>query len=325
MGKFVGRLVKLGVGVEATRGSGITPAYLVPHASLSYDDKVIKARSVAGLGKLADSEEAFVTTKYAQGDIEAEVRANSIGCFLYALFGTVSTVGPVDSGYTHSFSVDNDVDTKSLAFLVTDDNDTEMYRMVMLDSLEITAELDEVVKLSSTFISKTAVDSGDSVPALASEYKFTKKHVGVKVASALAGLTAASVLSIKSVRITFSKNAVIDDVLGTAEPEDVLGTSFSVEGELVLNYEDSTWKDYFTGGTERAMEIKFTNSDELIGAAIRPSLTFRFPLVDFLEWSPNYALDEISSQTLSFKASYDASGGNEIVSTCDLVNEVVSY
>ena len=325
MGKFVGRLVTVGVGVEATRGVGVAPTFLLPQASLSFDDKINKVRSIAGLGKLADSEEAFVATKYAQGDIEAELRDDVVGCLLYALFGTLSTSGPTDSAYTHAFSIDNDVDTKSLALVVNDDNTKEIYRMVMLDTLEFTSELDSTVMISASFLSRTAVPSTITMPSIISETKFTKKHVKVKVAANVGSLTAATELAIKRLRLTFSKGAVIDDVMGTAEPEDVLGTQFSVEGELELNYEDETWKDYFTVGTNRAMEIKFVNADVTIGAAINPSLTFRLPKVDFFEWEPNYALGEIVSQRVSFKGSYDSANGLEIVSTCSLVNETVSY
>lgn len=325
MSKFVGRLVKLGVGVEATRGAGKAPTWLLPWATLSVEDKIAKARSQGALGKLADSEEAFVTNQFAQGDTEFEFRDDVIGAFLYALFGTCSSGTVSDSAYTHTFTIDNDVDTKTLALTVEDVNTKEQYKKAMIDSLEFNATLDNTVMVTASFMCKTSDVSTVAMPSLTTESKVVKRGVKVKVATNLAGLTAATVLSIKNLRVTFAKGAVLDDALGTAEPEDILATQFAVEGELELNYEDETWKNYFRDGSVRAMEIVFENATDLIGASSYPKLTFRFPDVDFYEWEPNYVLGEPVSQRVSFKASYDVSGGNDIVSTCTLVNATVSY
>lgn len=325
MTKYIARLVNLGLGRESSRGVGVAPVYMVPKTKFSFDDKIVSARSTGSLGYLADSEEAFVTTKYGQGDVSGEIRAKSFGLLLYALLGTSSPSGPTDSAYTHSFTIANNNQHTSLSFLVSDPNTTELYKLAMLDSLEISAELDAVVMFTAGFMSKQAVTSGASMPSLVHESKFTKKHLSIKLADNLAGLSAATAISVKSLSLKIAKNVVIDDVLGTAEPEDILNQQLSVEGELQLNYEDETWKGYMKGGTVKAMEIKFLNTDDTIGASSHPSLTIQMPHVDFLEWEPDYSLDEIVKQKVSFKASRDVAGGSDIISTCQLVNDVASY
>ena len=325
MAKYIGRLVDLGIGRETTRGTGVAPTYAVPKVDFSFDDKVTKSRSVAGVGQISDSEEAFVTTKYGEGDIEGEIRSDSFGLLLYALLGTLTTTGPTDSSYSHAFSLANTNTHTSLSFLVKDSNTTELYKLCMLNELEIEAALDEIVKFTASFMGKQAVGSGATMPSYADEYKFTKKHLRIKIAANLAALDAASAISVKNLMLTISKNVVLDDVLGTAEPEDILNRQISVEGEIQLNYEDETYKNYMKNNTFRAMEIAFINTDETIGASTNPSLTLRFPYVDFFDWEPDNALDEIVSQTISFKANRDVSGGNQLISTCTLVNTVVSY
>ena len=52
MSKYIGRLVKLGVAREAVRGAGAAPVYHIPRTTLSFDDKVVKARSIGSLGNL---------------------------------------------------------------------------------------------------------------------------------------------------------------------------------------------------------------------------------------------------------------------------------
>lgn len=325
MSKYIGRLINLGIGRESSRGAGASPVYNLPRTSFSFDDKVVKARSMGALGKLADSEEAFVTTKYGQGEIEGEIRDKSFGLLLYALLGTLNTSGPTDSSYTHAFTVSQSNQHQSLSFVVDDPNTDELYKLVMLDSLEIVAELDEVARYTAGFMSKQAVSTGLSVPAVVSENKFTKKHLSFKLASTIAGLAGASAISLKSLTLTINKNATLDDVLGTAEPEDILNRQLSVEGQIELNYEDETYKNYMKDGDSKAMEIAFTNTDALIGSGTRPSLTFQFPKVDFFDWEPNYDLDEIARQTISFKASRDIANAQDIIYLCNLVNAVTSY
>lgn len=325
MSKFIGRLVNLGVGRETTRGAGATPTYEVPTTTFSFDDKVVTARSIGSLSNIADSEEAFVTLKYGQGDIEGEIRSDSFGLFLYAMLGTYSVAGPTDSAYTHSFTVSQANTHQSLAFVIDDANTTELYKLVMLDSLEITSELDQVVRFAATFMSKASRDTGLTVPAVTDEYKFTKKHVSVKIATDISSLAAASAISLKSVTLRISKNVSLDDALGTAEPEDILNRQLAVEGTLTLNYEAETYKNYMKDGSSKALEIYLQNTDEVIGAATRPSLKIQLPKVDFFDWEPAYGLDEIVTQKISFKASRDVANSQEIIHLCELVNDVATY
>ncbi len=325
MSKYIGRLTKIGIAKEASRGGGATPVYQLPETKFSFDDKVVKARSVASLGNLADSEDAYVTTKYGQGDIEGEIRSKSFGLLLLAMLGTDTVSGPVDSAYTHAFTINQSNQHQSLSFVVYDPNTTELYKLVMLDSLELVAELDQIVMYKAGFMSKCARDTGLTVPAVVVESRFTKKHVGIKLATNIAGLSGATAISVKNLSLKIEKNVTLDDVLGTAEPEDILNQQLSVSGELTLNYEAETYKNYMKDGSYRAMEIAMTNTDDTIGAATRPSLTIQMPKLDFFDWGPEYKLDDIVTQKVSFKANRDTANAQELIHLCNLVNDVVSY
>jgi len=330
MSKFIGRLVEVGIEKEDSRGAGALggPALWIPKVDFNFDDKIEKVRSQAGLGKLADSEEAFIVTKYGAGDLTMNLRSQVIGYFLYSMLGSLSTTGPTDTAaYTHSFTISEDNQHQSLVLYIKDKNTTEEYKLVMVNSLEFVVALDELVRVTANFLSKKGNDYSTLTPSYIDEPMFTKKHVKVKVASDISGLSGASALSLKSLRLTINQNVVRDDGLGTAEPEDILNQQLSVEGEIVLDYEDETWKNYFRTPTDRAMEIKFENTDKLIAGAAStyPSLTFQLPKVDFHTWEPVYGLDEIVTQTLSFKASYDVDNDQNIIHSCELVNGKTSY
>jgi len=324
MSKYIGRLIDLGIARETSRGVGVAPAYWVPQTAFSFDDKVVKARVDSGIGELADSEQAHVTTKYGEGSIEGEIRDRSFGLFLYALLGTLSTSGPSDSLYTHSFTLAESNQHQSLSLTVVDPNTTEMYELAMIDSLEINIELDNVVRYVAEFMGKQATGAATPSITYVNENKFTKSNLLFKVASDLSGIAAASGLSVKRIRLNISKNVVMDDVLGTVEPEDFLNRQVSIEGEVELNYTDETWKNYMKNNTARAMQINLVG-DATIGVSAHPELDIKLPNVDFFDWEPDYANDDIVRQTISFKANHDITGGNKMISTCQLKNAVSSY
>jgi hypothetical protein len=325
MTKFIGRLVDVGIGREVTRGLGANGQYRLPTTSLSFDDKVVKARSVGALSNIADSEETFVTTKYGQGDIEGEVRSNSFGLLLYSALGTYSVTGPSDSAYTHSFTVSQSNQHQSLCFIVKDENTTESYKLVMLDSLELTAELDQVLMFNASFMSKTGASTALTVPLAFDEYKFTKKHLSVKIASDIATLSTVDAIKVKSVTLKISKNVALDDALGSVDPDDILNRQLAVEGTITLNYESETYKNYMKDGNHKALQIAFTNTDRTISTgSTNPSLTIQLPKVDF-EWEPSYDLDEIVTQKLTFKANRDVANNQQIIHLCQLVNGVATY
>lgn len=324
MTKYIGRKVDVGIGRESVRGTAVAPTYWIPKIDFTFDEKVTKVRSAAGIGTIQDSEEAFVVEKWGEGEMSGEVRDKSFGLILLSLLGGISTAGPTDSAYTHSFSIQDDAQHDSVTLTVVDPNSTERYALVMVSSLELTQALDDTLKFRCTFMGKTSKQASAS-PTYTTDYKFTKSELTFKLAANLAALGAASSISLKSLDLSINANVVMDNVLGSAEPEDFLNQQFSIEGSFSLNYEDETYKEYMRQNTSRAMEMTWTSTRDTIGAATRPSLSLKFPKVDFFDWEPDNSLDVIVPQSISFKCNQDLTGGEDMISTCQLINTVSSY
>lgn len=320
MSKFAGRQVKIGVAKEGTRGVAAIPTYWMPHADFGFADQVNRARVQSGVGTLEDSEQAHNTTKWAEGDLGAEVRDRAIGFLLSVMLGTVSTSDddPEAGVYTHTITLEDSVQHPSLTLTVVDPNTTEAYRNVMLSTLEFTQDVDNVLQMSATFMGKKGVGASATTDYTA-ENKFSKQHAQFRVATALGGLTAASNLSFKSFSLTLNTNVEADDVLGTAEPEDFHNRQLSVEGSMTLNYEDETWRNYQNNKDYKALRAQWENTDITIGSSTNPLLRFQMPRVDFFDWTPNYALDEIVSQDISFKANRDIENDQDMI-TATVIN-----
>lgn len=318
MTKWVSRKGTLGLAIEATRGTPVSPTFWIPWATMGHKDTVEEVREEQGFGKIADTDSKFVTMKMAEGEIEAQLYDKALGVVLTGVIGAA----PSSSGsnpYTHTYTLANTNTHKSLSIYWTDPDRSELFPLGMVDSFSIKAEPSGIVDYSIGFKSKTARDwTQQTANTTSLGNKFLHQHVSVKLADTVGGLSAATGLSVKSLELNISKNATYDSVMGTIEPEDILNQQLSIEGSLELNLESDTFKDYMLNGTYKAMEVYLFRSSS-------SSLKLQFPRVDFSEWEADLALNEIAKQKINFKCNYDAANALEIISTCELINAQPSY
>ena len=330
MAKIIGSRINLGIAREATRGVCLKPARWCPWVTLGFDDKVTTKDSEEALGVIEDSHEKFVVEKYAEGDIEGEVRDESIGYFLYGLLGTLTgSVAVVASSYDHTFNLANTNQHQSLTLSTEDPNGDKMFCMSMIDSLAINCVLGEYVKFTTGFVSRGSVDTNvDSATGdFAVENKFRAQDVEFKIASARGDLAAATAKKLQSLSITFSKNLLRKHMLGTVQPDDIINQAFGVEGEFTLPYEDQTYRNLMLNNTYNAMEIKITNTSTTLadGAGVYPTLTITLPRCGFMDWTPERPKGELAEQTIGFKAYRDHANSEDSVYSIVLRNDKTNY
>ncbi|KAA0004646.1 MAG: hypothetical protein FE038_02075 [Thermoplasmata archaeon] len=329
MTKFIGRRQSVGIGVETTRGVGVSPSYWLNVLSFSHADKVEKARTAGSLGGIWGGDQALVTLKRAEGDMEVEMGSESFGAILLAVLGNVSTSTdtPAAGLNTHTFTLQNDNQHDSLSITTTDPIGDLIFELAMIETLEIRVTPEDLVTLAISFKSKSSQSSSATV-SYSAEHKFLGRHLTFKVASDTSGLDAASKISLKSLTLTFNKNLELDNVLGSVQPEDILNKNFQITGELELNYEDRTWANYMLNGSYKAVRIELENTDVTASpysASNHPKFVIDLSKVDFEAWEPSLSPDDIATQTITFTALYDLGGNDNVINNCQLINEVTSY
>lgn len=324
MTKFIGRRLSVGIGKEAARGTGVAASYWLNCLSFNHSDKVVKARSEGILGSISEGHLALVAQKWAEGNMEAELNDKSFGLILLALFGTVSSVNLETTAYKHTFSLQEDNQHDCLSLHTVEPIGALHFIMTMIDELTIDFMPDELVKFTVVFKSKNSAGS-DAVKSYVAENKFLGRHLALKIAAATAGLTAASKIKPKSVKITIKKNTEIINALGTVQPVDIVNKLFTISGEISLDYENRTYKDYMLDGDYKAMRLDLVNTDATIGATSNPALRLDLSKVDFDSWEPDFSLNEVVTQVITFNALFDVGGNDNIINDCYLQNEAVSY
>ena len=328
MAKYTGRRLNIGIATESSRGAGAAAVtYWVPKRSFSHNDKVTKARSELSYGTIVDQGNlAPVALKWSEGELSTDLLSESFGLFLLALFGTVVTTGPADSAFTHTYSIQEDNQHDSLALWVEDPIGDLLFKLTMIQNLEIQITPDNVVMVTIGFQSKGHDDYSNLTASYAQEKKFVGRHGSLRLAANTGALGAASVTTFKELTLRFNKNLLLDFVAGTIQAEDILNQNMGIEGEIVLNDEDRVIRDLMLDGTYQALRIQLLNDDsgDVIGASTSPEFRIDFSRVDFEAWESDRPNDAIATQRITFHALWDITNAN-VVNDCRLVNEVTSY
>lgn len=318
MTKFVTRRGSLGLAKEATKGVAVAPTYWCPYVTMSFHDKIDSAAESQGMGVIADQDSFFVTMTMGEGDVESQLYDQALGYIFSSLLGAAPSTGG-SNPYTHTFTLSNTNVPQTLTLAWHDPDRDYLFPNAVVESLNISVDAGGIVTYKIHFKSKTARNWSTLTPSFTTlGAKFLHQHLIFKLAAATASLGAASAISLKSLDLTIDRNTIFDQVMGTAEPEDMLSKEISVEGALQLNLEDDTYRNYMIGGTYRAAEIKFL-------ASANSSLDLVLPRVNFYEWEPDLKLNDIAKQKIKFKGNYDSANAAAIISTATLINTKSSY
>lgn len=314
MANYVGRRAALGIAVEATKGTVVAPTFWIPYNSLSFDDKAVVQVQESAFGVIADSDNTHITKRYGEGDVEANFYNKALGAILTAVLGASPSTAGGDP-YTHTYTPSSTSNShKSLSLYVQDPNKTTVFPGTMVNSLEMSIEPEGLVNWTVGFRSMKGRDWQRQTASYTSlGNKFLHQYLQFRVADTIGNLGAATNLRLRNLTFTIEKNVADWDDMGTVQPTDMLNRQMSVSGSIEIEYTDETWRNYFLDDTARAVEIY------LYGSASN-SLKIQMPNVQWQSWEPNKDINEIATQTLEFKAHYDAANAYDLIYTCILVN-----
>jgi hypothetical protein len=324
MTKFIGRLADIGIAKEAVRGTAEGSVdFFLPKVSLSIDDGIDQVIDESSVGVIEDAPDASVVAKFAEGEIEGNIFDKSFGLILLSALGSVSTASAEETTvYPHTFSVLESAQHPSLTLFLDDPNQDYKYALAVLTSLDIDVMLGKYATYKAAFRSKVGATATLS-PSYSSENHFLPQHGSAAIAANLAGLDAASPISIRSISIKIDKNAEDDRVIGSLDAADILNKQLAVEGSIELVFNDNTFKTDMLADTAKALRIRLTNNNVIIGSTLHPQLTIDLAKVKFSKFERKYANDDIVTATVDFKAFYSV--GDASMIGAELINEQASY
>lgn len=329
MSKFIGRKADVGLGKEVVRGTPVSASWWIPKSDLTYERMANHVVDESSVSVIEDSIDQVVTEKFAEGTLECIARDKSMGLLLLATFGQVTTAldDPESGVNSHSFSPKQDAQSQSLSLSLKEPNVSLRFPLVMVNQLQIEAVIQDFVKLTADFRSKTWSDGTVGTPDYATtpDYAFKADHATMKLANDLSGLGIATPTPIRRISLTISKNIEDDHNLGSLNPTDILNKQFVVEGEIEMLYDstNATLKDDMEDSNAKAMRIEIINDGVTIGATENPRLVIDMAKVKYTTTETPFGNDDLVLMTVSFKSFYSLADGSSIEAT--LYNTVTAY
>lgn len=318
------RKISVWIGKEATRGTAVAPSMYYAHTNFQPQDKVEYVEDSSVMGVMAKVYDKDTTNKYAELPIWGYVGTESIGYFLFALFGqsTSAEIAPSSGVYTHDFSLNNN--NIHPTFTLVEKNGVEglAYPLSAIQSLKVNFSQWEYVWLDSTWLSRIS-ETMSLTPTYTDEKKFKSRQVEIFEAENLAGLDSAASICVESWSLEFSKEIEQLFCLWDIAPKEVVFKVFDVVGSLTIKHTNNTFSNYQKNGTKRALRIKITDTDTSIGGTYNSSIIFDLPKVSFTDVIKEWGADDVIRQNISISGLYDLTSNTSV--NCKLTNITNTY
>lgn len=329
MSYLKGEDINIGIGMEdpAARGVFVTPQNFIPgRTPTGINADIVKALMKETMGSGMASQGAEVVQRKALGDLEFNVRNESIGYILKSLLGKCVSTVKETTAYDHVLTVlTGDAQYPSLSLALSQLGFQHYaYNGALATKLSIKTPVDDLVNATAEFIALDEAEHADFTPAFqADDYIYRPQDITIKLATNLAGLDAANAINVKEFSIDLSNAGKPQHCLGSVSPSDNLAGILEAVGNMILDYADDTYHDLVKNGTYQAMRIELQRSDITIGATSHPTIRIDLSRVSFDSNNPDRPIDDVVKDNLSFTAhgTIDSSEPIEITIT----NEMVDY
>lgn len=308
---YIGQQEQVGFGIEATPGTAVAAQAWQQQTKFELDYKTTKAENKSGLGRVEDINGSAVTEEYADGSLSGIVEDIPIGYLLLNMLGSCSAAlhGTETAVWDNTFTVLQSERPPSITFTRINPNYTRWYSMGTQSDLEFSCKQGEYAMFDSTVLAKVGTTATATAAYAATPNLFTSKHVTVKYASTVTGLTSATALQPISFKLKITRKSTPFTPLGVLDPISFDPEDFGVTGEIVLRYADTTEEGIALANTIEALQIAMVDTDVTIGTAANPALTFTMPQTRFTPIKVDTNLDKPLTQTIPFTAELDQTAG----------------
>jgi hypothetical protein len=241
----------------------------------------------------------------------------STGLLFLSLLGAQSVSTVATGVYAHTFTVGETAQHQSVTLFIHDPLGGTDYSHAngVIHKMDIDSELKKFVQLSCSARAQKGVSQSTFTPSILTENRFIPQYMSFKYATSVSGLSGATAIALKSIKLSIDENIEDQEVLGSVAPADFLNKEFKVEGTLEAIYQNLTdFKNVAlaTPNVLQAMGITLTNTDVTIGSASNPTLAITLDQVAFTEYGRPIKVKDLTYQTVKFRATYSLANSEMI-------------
>lgn len=325
MTNFVGALRNVGIGRETTPGTLVSPSYWIPILSGSVKPIVEYAEDDSNFGRMESPVGDEVVSEDTMAKFEANVRSDWIGMIFASILNTPTSAAAAGETivYEHTYAFSNATAHPTLTCTLKDTQATESAGYCMVSALNLSCEAKGLLKATVEIVGKALVSDSETV-TYDTDYRFKGTQCTIKFGAAISDLAGASAIPFHSFSIDFIPEILAHHAFNSVTLAKTLMQKLSVEGELELLMDNNTYRDYFTDGTVKAVEIRFLHTTG-IGNAEFPELKIQLAEVSFTGWEPSEGIREAVMEKLKFKAHYDPTESTPQMLNVFITNKEASY
>jgi hypothetical protein len=314
----IARRSAVGVAPETTPGTYVAPTNWTPHQSFSLENVPEVVPDDSAIGVVEEAFDAQVLYNRAEGNIEGFIQDEAFGRYLKSMFGAVESEANDDASedvFDHTFSVSQTNTRPTLSITEKNPNRDVNYTMALVRKLDIVAEAKMWARFTAELTSKaSASNSPASTPAVTFENKFPPVGISLKYADSVAGLSAGTVIPLRTITASFENGGQDDpDALGYSGPSGMVSETFKSTIAIEGLYRDDTLRGFVQLASKKAVGIYITAPGTTIGTAAHPGLTLLFEPGYFSDWSKSADLNTNVTQSLTFNSLYSVSESKSVV------------
>ena len=307
------RLIALWLAKETTAWTEWTPFVYFPMNEAPLLKPIVEyTKNEMWVGRIEDNIGWFVSQRASEVAVSWYVGHNTFWHIMTALFWASTSPATIETWvYKHSFTLQNDNchQSYSAVTIVWTTQNLTLYNL--LDNIEIKAEVWGMVEFSSLYKWQEVNSTTGKTASYTNENYFKVANMHVKFADSVTNLDSATDTVLQNINLSFNKNVMQLYKVWSYSPNSIHNQQFWVTWDMEMMADSSTFKDYVTSWTTRAMRITI-QWDSLLWATEYPELSFTFSLVSFEEWDRATDNNAILTQTVGFWCWYDRDEAFEV-------------
>ncbi len=321
--EIVGREIQFGVATEASRGvAESTVDKWMRKVTANVVERAAHALDDTTRGRLEDGEGRRKVQSHIEGEVEGILHVDVLGYFLSNIYGVVNTATLSGSVKSHVFTLRQNIQHSSLTLFAKDGAvQQRSFSNAMINTLEITAAMDDYVRFNASFLASVAA-ANSSTPSYDTDYDFIARDIVVKLADSEAGLTGATAIKVKELSLKWDQGLIKDHVVGAYTPDDIYNARLMIDGSFTVNFADTTYRDLFLGDSSKYMSITI-EGETVLGGGYKPKIAIVLNKVQIMDWNRAGGANELVTEPISFRAFYNPSDSEQ--STVTLQNLTASY
>jgi len=302
-----GEGIILGVGVEDTRGTWVSPQMWIPGrtpTSIKSVPEVINVAETKATGM--DAQNTEIVLQKASGSFEFNVRVESFGFFLKSYLGKITTSGVESGVYEHTFEVLTEEPqhpslSASLSMPTVQDY---KYPLTIIGSLEIRTPIEDLVNATVEIEAGAEEKAGADffTPTFEStDYRIRHQDITIKIAADEASLDGAEAISLKSFSSSHNANVKRNQNVGELSGVEILTGLHNMELTFSSDYLDETYRDMLEDNDDKAVRVEMKRNDITIGNSSNPTIQINYPKVNLTARDQDRPLDDIVVDTCTAK------------------------